>query len=402
MRTHRPVPGGVIPLFVAAMVIFIITVIIGILNGIDLVEFDRNTLLTHVHAGTLGWITLSVLAAGTWMFWQEDRGGPPPILTAGTIAAVAFYVFAFWWGRSWLRPVAGSLALVAFASFALWIFARRRDVPMTVARLGMLAALLTLVIGGVFGVLLGLAIAGSLDLEISRLAIAHPSTMVIGYLILAGMAIVEWRLGDRDAPRLTKPGIAQVALLFLGGLSLTVGALLNFFPLILLNVPFEIVGVIIFLVRMRRPFARIPWLEPGPRRHLGAAMAFLALNVGLIAFLIGAYADEIQAGDPAAIPGWLIFALDHSMFIGVITNAIFALLFVVTAAQIRRWAQDVAFWAVNVGIAGFVVGLMVESAVLKRVFTPIMGAGILLALLGVGLGLASARTEQAPASTPSA
>jgi hypothetical protein len=55
-----------------ALLIFIFTVVIGILNGTDLVDFDgeqgRRTLLTHVHGGTIGWITLSVFAASLWLF----------------------------------------------------------------------------------------------------------------------------------------------------------------------------------------------------------------------------------------------------------------------------------------------------------------------------------------------
>ena len=44
----------------SALVLFTFTVVVGILNGTDLMEFDRKALLTHVHAGTLGWITMSV------------------------------------------------------------------------------------------------------------------------------------------------------------------------------------------------------------------------------------------------------------------------------------------------------------------------------------------------------
>ena len=57
-------PSGVRNLFRAALVIFVITVVIGILNGIDVWEPPRNTLLTHVHAGTLGWLTLSIFGRG--------------------------------------------------------------------------------------------------------------------------------------------------------------------------------------------------------------------------------------------------------------------------------------------------------------------------------------------------
>ena len=44
-----------------AMVVFVWTIGIGILNGTDVVDFDRKVLLSHVHAGTLGWITTSVI-----------------------------------------------------------------------------------------------------------------------------------------------------------------------------------------------------------------------------------------------------------------------------------------------------------------------------------------------------
>ncbi|MGH8943228.1 MAG: hypothetical protein ACRDWF_10460 [Acidimicrobiia bacterium] len=67
-------PSGVRNLFRAALVIFVITVVIGILNGTDVWEPPRNTLLTHVHAGTLGWLTLSIFAGAILMFGSpEDR-----------------------------------------------------------------------------------------------------------------------------------------------------------------------------------------------------------------------------------------------------------------------------------------------------------------------------------------
>jgi hypothetical protein len=65
-------PSGVRTLFRAALVIFVITVVIGTLNGIDVWEPPRNTLLTHVHAGTPGWVTLGVFAAAIWMFGSAD------------------------------------------------------------------------------------------------------------------------------------------------------------------------------------------------------------------------------------------------------------------------------------------------------------------------------------------
>ena len=53
-------------LLYAAMAVFLVTIGIGLLNGLDLVDFPRDQLLTHVHTGTLGWITLSLVALSAW------------------------------------------------------------------------------------------------------------------------------------------------------------------------------------------------------------------------------------------------------------------------------------------------------------------------------------------------
>lgn len=373
-------------LFGAAMAVFVITVVIGILNGLDLVEFDRNTLLTHVHAGTLGWITLSVFAAVAWMFSDAEPGRLPRFLRDGAIVAMALYVAAFWSGRLSLRPVGGTLVLAAITGFLVWTSMRARRVGLTVPRLSMLAALAALAMGAVFGVLLGLEMIGKADFVPEGLFIAHPASLVIGYLILAAMAVGEWRLAGPAPGALGRAGVAQVVLLFLGGLTLTIGALLDSVPLIALNVPLEIAGVVVFIVRMRRPLREIEWLAAAPGRQFGLSVAFLAANVGLLAYLIGAYAARLDD-----IPAWLIFALDHSMFIGVVSNAIFGLLFVATGERrtVQPWAEHVVFWGMNAGMVGFVVGLILQEAILKRMFTPVMGASILLGMLACALRLAA-------------
>lgn len=74
MKTqHTPLRRNIKALLQAAIVVYLFTVVVGILNGLDLVEFDRKILVTHVHAGALGWITLGVFGA---CFWQFAQGGP--------------------------------------------------------------------------------------------------------------------------------------------------------------------------------------------------------------------------------------------------------------------------------------------------------------------------------------
>ena len=141
------------------------------------------------------------------------------------------------------------------------------------------------------------------------------------------------------------------------------------------------------------------WLAGGPARHYAISAVFLVANVGLITYLIvnfvsGAYGDP---PDFALIPSWLIFAMDHAMFIGVMTNGLFGL--VNEATSERRsfwsWADHVLFWGMNVGIVGFVIGLAQKSAIIKQVFSPIMGTAILIAIVTYTVRLQRTRSKVA-------
>ena len=54
------------------------------------------------------------------------------------------------------------------------------------------------------------------------------------------------------------------------------------------------------------------------------------------------------------------------------------------------------FWAINLGVIGFVIGLLADAAEIKRIATPVMGAGILLGLLVVAMRLRAEMPETTP------
>lgn len=91
-----------------------VTVGIGILNGTDLVDFDHQALLGHVHSGTLGWISLSVFAAALWLFGESGSTGwharIAQVLPASAIIAIVAYVSVFLSTTDVRRPIAGSVA----------------------------------------------------------------------------------------------------------------------------------------------------------------------------------------------------------------------------------------------------------------------------------------------------
>jgi hypothetical protein len=384
---------SVTPLLFAAMAIFVFTVAIGILNGTDIVEFGHGTILAHVHSGTLGWITLSIFAATAWIFGADRL---PRLLRDGSIVAVVAYVLAFWADLTDLRPVAGALMLAAMVWFAAWTLGVRGGQALTVPKLSMLLAQVNLVIGGVLGVILGLMLSGVIDLS-EGMQGAHPAMMVVGYLILAGVAIDEQLLGGPGTEGLTRGGRWQAWLFLSAGIFLAIGILFDVMPLLGLNLLFEVIGVGIVLVRHRSRLASAGWGVPSPARFGAASILFLVPALVILGYVIVRYSENIDE-----TPTRVLLALDHATFIGILTNAIFGLLFVAAAArrEVWSWADQVVFWAINLGVAGFVVGLLADAAAIKRVATPIMGAGILLGVLVVSMRLRAGAVEVAPAIEP--
>ncbi len=386
-------------LFQTALLIFVFTVTVGILNGTDIVDFDEKTILTHVHTGTLGWITASVFAAAFWLFAK----GPPlsdrmvlwaRLLTFATIVTVLAYNVAFLTTYGETRPTLGGFMVAAIAGVLIWIAVRARQVELTTPHLGILAAVVTSVTGGVLGVLLGIQLATGNQTLPEGGEDAHPATMVLGFLVPVGMALAEWCFTWPQPERATRLGAVQMTLPFIGGVLVIFGILLDAPPLLGLSLPFEVAGVVILLRRMWPRIRAVRLVERGKDRLATLSATFITINIGLFVYLIANY-----QGDLDDAPEHEILALDHLMFIGVMTNAIFGLLYAVTDERRARWpwADHLIFWGMNIGLAGFAVGLFWDVTILKQLFTPLMGASILLAIAAYTARLRTAESRPRPA-----
>lgn len=375
-------------LFLSAMAVFVITVAIGLLNGQKVVNLSQDVLLTHVHAGTLGWITLNAFAVGLWTFGEGVAVGKRNGYVYGIslLAAISFpvYVLAFLSGNAIARAIFGLPVLLAIICLFIWIAARTARVKVGVTHLALLGALFTLVVGSINGVLLQIQFVTAEQFKQGFLpnsaSATHPAIQVVGYLILLGMALCEWRLMT-VSNKISIAGIIQISLPFIAGFVLTAALLLNVTPLFGLNALLEVVAVVIFVVRFLPRVISINWAGRANERFLAFSALFLVVNVALLVWLIALLVSGMIA-DPTQAPG-ILLASDHSMFIGVITNALFAMIAGATAQRrsFWSWADDVLLWGMNLGLVGFLVGLILQLPILERIFTPIMGLSILLGLL---------------------
>jgi hypothetical protein len=378
-RAH-PLQREVALLLRLAMVVFVWTVGIGILNGTDLVDFSRKVVLSHVHAGTLGWITTCVFAATLWLFGPAATDGQARSarwLTRAAMVTLPVFAFTFAFTYDDPRAVLGSLALATIVGFFVWTVARARAVELTTVHLGFLAAVATSVVGGVLGVLLATKIATGRDVLPSGGEDAHPATMVVGFLVPVGMALAEWGLSAGALRPAGRMGRAQIGLPFLGGVLLMVGLLVGSDPLAAMAAVIELAGVVIFVIRLAPAIRQVAWRERRAGRFAAASAIAIVANIVFINYLAAA-----NKGDFDLVADHQLLALDHMMFIGVLTNAIFAMLHLASPPR-GRWASadDAIFIGMNAGLVGFVVSLLAESTALEQIATPVMGAAIVAGLV---------------------
>lgn len=361
-------------LYLVGIAMFVVTIVIGILNGADAVEFDRNQILTHVHSGTVGWLTIVIVAATTLLFRAAD-----PRLIAALAVMVPVYILAFYTGNLPFRAISGTILLLVVGWLVVWIWqqflASERSLPKLAVTLG----LTTFAIGAVLGVLLQIAFAtNALSLPGDGVG-AHAASMTFGYLVLVAFGVLEWRFrATTDRPTL---GLIQVVALFLGGIILPVallsGATQAGGGLYLLA---GIVAVVLFAVRILPRTLRAPWLQANPVRHLAAASLWIIVAMAIFLYVVF---TAVAAGDPdAPLPFNLIVASDHAVYIGVVTNGAIGILSFLFLRESERsgWFAHLVFWGLNLGLAVFAVGLILESSELKRIGAPVMGITLLVAL----------------------
>jgi hypothetical protein len=373
------------------MAVFLVTLAIGIPNALDAFEPSRDLLLTHVHSGTLGWISLGILATATWLWRSGDAR-----LALAMAVLVPVYVAAFATGSFVARAISGVLLLAAVVWVVTWAWRSYLASERSLPGLAVVLGLTTFTYGAVIGVVLQVQFAAGADWLSGDAIGSHAGAMVFAYLVLASMGLIEWRL--QPTVGVSRAGLVQVGALFLGGLVLSIGLLGGAAQAaggVYLLVTLVAVGL--FVVRVVPHAIRVPWLSAGPARWIGVAAIWVVIAVGIFLYLV---AQFVATNDIAAVSPNILIASDHATFVGVTTNLLFGLIAAIAPDRTGqpRWTEESVFWAMNLGLAVFVVGLVADSADLKRIGAPIMGLAIIVGLLLLAIRLWASRDDGPPAA----
>jgi hypothetical protein len=182
----------------------------------------------------------------------------------------------------------------------VWVSGRYRSSPKTTGHLGLLLAVISLTIGAVLGVLLGLFIAngsipGLSDETASSLAGAHPTAMLIGYLVLAGAAIVHWLL---DGPQSLAGRLVMWAL-FAGGIAANLSFILDIEPLVQVATVLEVAAIVTFTVHMWGRLKPASWFGQSTANFARLAAFFLVIGVGLLVYVVQLFISVSSIPRPA-------------------------------------------------------------------------------------------------------
>ena len=379
--------------FQYGLAIFTLTALLGLANATQLFgALDRNTLLTHLHSGTLGWITMGVIGLTIWIFGGRDMN----MVVRISALATAAYVLAFWSGNFPARAIFGVVMLGVVYGWWWFVVSRGRQEgfgSLDIPKLSVLFGLTTLAIGSTLGVIVQVILGTGNTVPTSPDLIgAHASAQTGGYLVLVAAGLIEKQLTGGGTR--TRAGVIQVALLFIGGLVLAFSLLLaaQLGPQASQALPgiatlLTLVGTIMVAVRNGRAALAVSWTSGG-KRHLAIAIPFLIAAV-IFQFLLVQQFIAAQ-GDFTKVSVGLVHSLDHSYFVGLMTNVLFGSILVFLGDRLHAWpwADNVIFWGLNIGAASFIAVLLTAgSGEGKAAFSnpvaftaPIMG---LSALLGI-------------------
>ncbi len=369
-------------LYMGSGALFLATVLLGILNVFTSGEIPRGQILAHFHSGSIGWVTLSVLATTIWLFTGErsvSDGYRKSVLWLAWVGiiAVAGYILAFYLafngdGMFWMLPLFGiPTALVILGGLVLAATQFSKLPVASTAHLLMLGALIVAGLGATMGILVGLAHADVVDVfpvnDDADAVGAHAGPMDM-YLALAFGAIAELLLRG-DSSRWSKPAMAQMILGVTSGFVVSLALFVGIGALI----P---VGMLLFLVSFGFYFARTGWrvFPMGPRSRPalwwgGVAFPFY---IGLFVYAVMAYFSQGKIPPPV-----LAIVFVHTTFVAMATNLVLSVQSHFASGSVMPRNTAIGIWVLNGGLLAFFAGEIMAEVAHGAL---LMAAGVLMAL----------------------
>lgn len=402
--------GSLRILFIGSGLLFLINNYFGFTNSLTAGEIPRPNLLIHLHAGSIGWITLSAIGIAIWVLTGDREVSPVYESRIRSLVWAAVIIFALYIPNFWLafsgvgRSVVALLPIFgAAAVIVLWISAiyalsqlRNQSVVTTVQILAA-GALLVAAIGATVGMLLGMerAIGRFLPLPEADRVGAHAG-MMDTYLFLVAGAVIEWFTMEDRKERWSIAGLIQAVAWAVGASLVPIAFFTNSVPVLLpVFLVLLLLGLVIFL-------ARIAWraILAGPTAEGGKSWTFFG-TIWLVVFM-ALFLWAVSQMDFSLMPPWFGAVFAHSGFVGMMTNLLLGVLAARAFAsrEVFSWGEPTAMWLLNLGLLVF---FALKIAMDVRLGAIVMGVGVVLGVITMLLRLRASDGPSAgetPMATP--
>jgi len=388
-------------LFIGALTLFLINVFFGFDNALTEGELPRWQLLIHLHAGSIGWITLSVITMAVWIFSGNRELSAIYVSRVRLLTRVVIFFFGGYiisFGLSFsqgggffaLLPIFGTLSALTIWSMAAFAVTQyRKSETKSAPELMVMSGLLIASLGALMGVLLGLENALSTSIIPGADRIGAHAGVMDGYLLLGASAIVEWFFRGGSADRYSRGALAQTILFGLAPLVVWLGLIVNVEMLAGLSAPLILLGVIAFAVRNFRQVVAINPLKSGPGSWVFFGSIWTVIWALIFAYLINVFITQGEEGISPALG--ILFV--HSAFVGTMTCLILGACSVrgFGASNVLGWAEPLAPWLVNLGLVVFILFEFISDSRLGAI---VMGTGVLLGVATMVVRMLSEKTGQ--------
>lgn len=365
---------------VAAGLLFLVNIFLGFGNILAAPTLPRAQLLTHLHAGTIGWITLGVISVAMWAFRGGSTTTPSYAKAVNMVSwfgitAFAGYIgsfaLAFSQGGAWFRlmPVFGSAsALTIIGSFVFFAREARRQDVLTAGHLFFLGGLGVASLGATMGVLLGLQHALQTTFIPGNNIGTHAGVMDT-YLFQAGAALVSVVLAFGSTPKRWNKSALAAVILWVASAILIWAALLTGTEAMLAppSLLCLLAGTVVYLVRGGWRTFRTAGSAP----HAFWGGLWLPSYAVVFVLIVAVY---FIPGVPP--PHWFLILFVHILFVGTATNLLVGASRVIAPAVPAALAtlETIAVWTLNLGFIAFIA---IEYALQRADGAWIMGLGVL-------------------------
>lgn len=184
----------VIPYFIIGVVFYLVSILYTFGFDISQLHYQDPKILAWVHLYLLGFVMMIIFGAMAQLlpvvlevghFGVELFYVIWPLLAVGTFLMMAGFIFI-----PALLPYGGTVVLIAMLIFIFDIFMTLRNVKeFNLSVTTVLLANISLLMGIIIGIIMALAYAGQIDVNISALLVAHIYLVVGGYIIISIMGL---------------------------------------------------------------------------------------------------------------------------------------------------------------------------------------------------------------------